>query len=45
MLARVDVTRDAYGCMLSHALSTESEEIMGLLCGARSLRACVLLCS
>ncbi len=41
MLSRVDVTQDAYLCMLSHALSTESEEVMGLLCGAllRAVRA------
>jgi BRCA1/BRCA2-containing complex subunit 3 len=35
-LARVDVTQDAYLCMLSHALSTEHEEVMGLLCGDTS---------
>ena len=36
-LSRVEVTQDAYLCMLSHALSTETEEVMGLLCGAAAV--------
>ena len=35
LLTRVDVSYDAYRCMLSHALTTEHEEVMGLLAGAR----------
>ena len=34
LLTRVDVSHDAYRCMLSHALTTEHEEVMGLLAGA-----------
>ena len=33
LLTRVDVSQDAYRCMLSHALTSEHEEIMGLLAG------------
>ncbi len=32
-LTRVDVSKDAYVCMLTHALSEEREETMGLLYG------------
>lgn len=39
-LSRVEVTQDAYLCMLSHALSTEYEEVMGLLCGVWLTRVC-----
>ena len=34
LLTRVDVSHDAYRCMLSHALTTEHEEVMGLLAGS-----------
>jgi len=34
MLARVDVTRDVHFGMLAHALSTEKEEVLGLLLGS-----------
>jgi len=33
LLTRVDISHDAYRCMLSHALTTEHEEVMGLLAG------------
>lgn len=33
MLAQVAVTREVFLCCLTHALSTEGEEVMGLLLG------------
>ena len=36
LLTRVDVSQDAYRCMLSHALTSEHEEVMGLLAGDTS---------
>jgi len=42
LLTRVDVSDDAYRCMLSHALTTEHEEVMGLLAGESAPRSAQL---
>lgn len=37
-LRRVDITQDVYLVCLTHALSTEKEEVMGLLFGDTDVR-------
>ena len=44
LLTRVDVSDDAYRCMLSHALTTEHEEVMGLLAGESAPRSAPAAC-
>jgi hypothetical protein len=46
LLTRVDVSEDAYRCMLSHALTSEHEEVMGLLAGDTAYGPdCELVCT
>ena len=45
LLTRVDVSQDAYRCMLSHALTSEHDEVMGLLAGDTTYADGELVCT